>query len=248
MRPGSFFLHFWTFLYLWVWKIQTCHTHSELGSHLDDNVSFSGACAVKLTVFLHHHNLTLLFHLLHVFLHLVKDTAVILLCYANKLTERKREQKWASRHKPRGESKSLLKCSSIFKLFPHHNYSSALKQRQDFIIAKFSLITPIILMLNEWAGPYHFCTKWDISRVSTAGPKADMLVRARANRVSTVTSGAWSCLVGASLGPTARVFWPAENLGPKRANSGLRSGYEQRRSFSASGERQHHGLLHIVNR
>lgn len=68
-------------------------SHSELGSHLDDNVSFSGACAVKLTVFLHHHNLTLFFHLLHIFLYLVKDTAVILLCYANKLTEKARVSK-----------------------------------------------------------------------------------------------------------------------------------------------------------
>lgn len=66
---------------------------SHSGSHLDDNVSFSGACAVKLTVFLHHHNLTLFFHLLHIFLYLVKDTAVILLCYANKLTEKARVSK-----------------------------------------------------------------------------------------------------------------------------------------------------------
>ncbi len=205
-------------------------------------MSFSGACAIKLTVFLHHHNLTLLFHLLHVFLHLVKDTAVILLSYANKLRERKREQKWASRHKPRGESKSLLRCSSIFKWFPHDNYSSALKQRQDFIIAKFSLITHIILMLNEWARPHQFCTKWDISRISTVGPKAGMLVHARARCVSTVTSGALSCLIGASLGPKARVFWPAENLGPKRASSGLRSGYEKRRT-----QWQHHGLFPKVN-
>ncbi len=79
-----------------------------------------------------------------------------------------------------------------------------------------------------------------ISRISTVGPKVGMLVRARASRVSTVTSGAWSCLVGASSGP--------ENLGTQRASSGLRSGYEQRRSFSTSGERQRCGLFHIVNR
>lgn len=88
--------------------------------------------------------------------------------------------------------------------------------RQDFIIAKFSLITHIILMLNEWVRPHHFCTKWDISRVSTVGLKAAMLVHARARCVSTVTSGALSCLIGASLEPTARVLWPAETLGQNK--------------------------------
>lgn len=68
-----------------------------------------------------------------------------------------------------------------------------------------------------------------ISRVSTAGPKAGMLVCARASHVSIVTSGA-------SLGPKARVFWPSEYLVPKRANSGLRSGYEQRQSLTKSGD------------
>ncbi len=38
--------------------------------------------------------------------------------------------------------------------------------------------------------------------------------------------------------------WPDENLGPKRANWGKRSGYEQRRSFSAC---QHCGSFHKVN-
>ncbi len=41
--------------------------------------------------------------------------------------------------------------------------------------------------------------------------------------------------------------WPDENLGPKRANWGKRSGYEQRRSFSASGECQHRGSFHKLN-
>ncbi len=49
----------------------------------------------------------------------------------------------------------------------------------------------------------------DNSRVSIVGPKAGVLVRARASRVSTVTSGAWSCLVGASSG----FFGPTKTFG-----------------------------------
>lgn len=60
-----------------------------LDSHLDDNVSLPGACAIELAMLLHHHNLALFFYLLHVLLDLVENAAVILLCYAHKLTEGK---------------------------------------------------------------------------------------------------------------------------------------------------------------
>lgn len=53
--------------------------------HLDDNVSFPGACAVQFSVFLHHDDLPFLFNLLHVFLDLVEDAAVVLLGYTHKL-------------------------------------------------------------------------------------------------------------------------------------------------------------------
>ncbi len=77
-----------------------------------------------------------------------------------------------------------------------------------------------------------------ISRVSTVGPKAGVLVHARARRVSTVTSGARSCPVGTSSEPMARVFWPAEYFGPKQANwgLGLRRGQGERRGLSPVSE------------
>lgn len=55
--------------------------------HLDDNVSFPGACAVQFAVFLHHDNLAFLFDLLHVLLYLVEDAAVVLLGYTHKLNK-----------------------------------------------------------------------------------------------------------------------------------------------------------------
>lgn len=54
-------------------------------AHLDDDVSFPGACAVQFPVFLHHDDLAFLFNLLHVFLYLVEDAAVVLLGYTHKL-------------------------------------------------------------------------------------------------------------------------------------------------------------------
>lgn len=60
--------------------------------HLDDDVSFSGAGAVQLAVFLHHHYLAFLLHLLHVLLHLVEDAAVVLLGYAHKLDRKGAKQ------------------------------------------------------------------------------------------------------------------------------------------------------------
>lgn len=51
------------------------------------------------------------------------------------------------------------------------------------------------------------------SRVSTVGSEAVVLVHARANRVFTVSSGARSCFVCASSGPTVRII----NHGPARA-------------------------------
>lgn len=59
--------------------------------YLDDNVSFPGPCAIQFPVFFYHNNLSFLFHLLHVFLYLVKDTAVVLLSYTHKL-EKTRKQ------------------------------------------------------------------------------------------------------------------------------------------------------------
>lgn len=53
--------------------------------YLDDNVSLPGACAIQFPVFFYHNNLSFLFHLLHVFLYLVKNTAVVLLGYTHKL-------------------------------------------------------------------------------------------------------------------------------------------------------------------
>ena len=61
------------------------HAVRSGASHLDDDMSFPGSSAVQLPVLLHHDDLTLLLHLLHVLLHLVEDAAVILLCYAHKL-------------------------------------------------------------------------------------------------------------------------------------------------------------------
>ncbi len=58
---------------------------------------------------------------------------------------------------------------------------------------------------------------------SQVGPKVSVLVRARASSISIVTSGA-------SFGPTARVFWPGEYLGPKRANWVLKRGQGERQS------------------
>jgi len=52
----------------------------------------------------------------------------------------------------------------------------------------------------------------DISCISNVVPKVRVLVCARANSVSTVTSGAWSGLIGVSSGPTAMVFWPDKYL------------------------------------
>lgn len=60
--------------------------------YLDDDMSFPGPCAIQFPVFFYHNNLSFLFHLLHVFLHLVKDTAVVLLSYTHKL-EKTRENK-----------------------------------------------------------------------------------------------------------------------------------------------------------
>lgn len=51
-------------------------------------MSLPGAGAVQLTVLLDHDDLALLLHLLHVLLHLVEDTAVVLLRYAHKLEQR----------------------------------------------------------------------------------------------------------------------------------------------------------------
>lgn len=53
-------------------------------------MSFPGPCAIQFPMFFYHNNLSFLFHLLHVFLHLVKDTAVVLLSYTHKL-EKTRE-------------------------------------------------------------------------------------------------------------------------------------------------------------
>lgn len=57
--------------------------------YLDNNVSFPGPRAIQFPVFFYHNNLSFLFHLLHVFLYLVKDTAVVLLSYTHKLEKRK---------------------------------------------------------------------------------------------------------------------------------------------------------------
>lgn len=97
-----------------------CHNSSALHSHLNDDVSLSGACAIELAMFLHHHDLALFFYLLHVLLDLVENAAVILLCYAHKLTEGKIIQ--------RNEWRFPVIMKAV---------------HWDVIIAKFSLITAL---------------------------------------------------------------------------------------------------------
>lgn len=61
-------------------------------------MSLPGACAIKFPVFFNHNNLSFLFHLLHVFLYLVKNTAVVLLGYTHKLEktrEKSKDSPWA---------------------------------------------------------------------------------------------------------------------------------------------------------
>lgn len=61
--------------------------------YLNDNVSFPGPCAIQLPVLFYHNYLSFLFNLLHVFLHLVKDTAVVLLRYTDKLEKTNKNNK-----------------------------------------------------------------------------------------------------------------------------------------------------------
>lgn len=53
--------------------------------YLDHNVSFPSPRSVQFAVFLHHHDLSFLLHLLHVLLHLIENAAIVLLCYTHKL-------------------------------------------------------------------------------------------------------------------------------------------------------------------
>lgn len=74
-------------------------------------MSLSGACAIKFSVFFDHNNLSFLFHLLHVFLYLVKNTAVVLLGYTHKLEktrENSKDSPWAI------ILNALLLCNTCF--------------------------------------------------------------------------------------------------------------------------------------
>lgn len=54
-------------------------------SHLDDDVSLSCSRSIKFPVFFHHNNFSFLLHFLHVLFHLVENSAIILLGYADEL-------------------------------------------------------------------------------------------------------------------------------------------------------------------
>lgn len=91
--------------------------------------------------------------------------------------------------------------------------------QNNFRCSTFSYVMPYFGPMRS-IRPISFRRDLNISRVSTVRPTVCMLVRDRASRDSTVTSGASSGLVRASSWPTARVFWLGGYLGPKRANLG----------------------------
>lgn len=78
-----------------IWAFLSCESWGHNGGflYLDDNVSLPGACAIQFPVFFYHNNLSFLFHLLHVFLYLVKNTAVVLLGYTHKLEKTRENNK-----------------------------------------------------------------------------------------------------------------------------------------------------------